>query len=77
MVLRTAVRRSAHPSANPECTQQESQSVEGIRRNVKSVSQLRIVAPEPANAAMMREREGSREMKPLMSVREVSFLRYG
>jgi len=41
---------------------------------VKSVSQFRIVAPEPANETTMRDLVGSRATKPLMSATVVSFL---
>jgi len=42
--------------------------------NVKSVSQLRIVFPEPARATTTRDRFWSRATKLLMSATVVSFL---
>jgi hypothetical protein len=41
---------------------------------VKSVSQLRIVFPEPAKATTMRDRVGSRATKPFIFAVVVSFL---
>lgn len=72
----TAERRSDHPVAKPECTQQDVQPVwvYGTCANVKSVSQLRIVAPEPAKETTIRERVGAKATKPFMLVVVVSLL---
>lgn len=74
--LRTASRRSDHPRSKPECTQQDKHPVKvyGTWTKVKSVSQLRMVFPEPAKATTMSERVESRATKPLISAIVMSFL---
>lgn len=60
----------------PEWIQQDVQPVRvySTWANVKSVNQLRIVFPEPANATTMRDLVGSSATKPLMFAVVVSLL---
>jgi hypothetical protein len=73
---RTTLRRSDQPRSKPEWIQQDTHAVRvyGTCTKVKSVSQLRMVFPEPAKATTTRDRVGSRATKPLISAVVVSFL---